>query len=303
MVPLETLVTDERFPMTESRSGLLTLYLAIILLSLNGLFAKLIPLDATSIIQLRSVVAVFAIAVFMVLQKRSLKLRGMGHYPGVYGLGLLLGLHWISFYYAMQVSSVAVGMLAMFTFPVITILLEPLFTRQQLKFTDLLAGISVLAGLLIMVGGDLTSLDKPVTLGAVSGLLSALLFSLRNLLQKYAFASETSDALMLHQVFAISIFLAGFIDFQRVQALEMGSVANIVLLGILSTAAAHTLLSYSLKHLAAKSVALIQCAQPLLAAILAWVVINEMPGAPVLLGGAVILSVAVFESLRKTRTV
>jgi drug/metabolite transporter (DMT)-like permease len=288
--------------MTESRSGLLALYLAIILLSLNGLFAKLIPLDATSIIQLRSVVAVFAIAVSMVLQKRSLKLRCMGHYPGVYGLGLLLGLHWISFYYAMQVSSVAVGMLAMFTFPVITILLEPLFTGKQLKATDLLAGISVLAGLLIMVGGDLISLDKPVTLGAVSGLLSALLFSLRNLLQKYAFANESSDGLMLHQVFAISIFLAGFLDFQRVQALEMGSVANIVLLGILSTAAAHTLLSYSLKHLSAKSVALIQCAQPLLAAILAWAVINEMPGFPVLLGGAVILSVAVFESLRKTRT-
>lgn len=287
--------------MSQSRFGLPTLYLAIFLLSLTGLFAKLIPLDATSIIQLRSVVAATGLALFIALQKRSFKLRGIKTYAGVYALGILLGLHWVTFFHAMQVSTVAVGMLAMFTFPVVTILLEPLFTKKRIKVGDIFAGFVVLAGLAIMVGSDLTDLQKPVTMGVVSGTVSAVLFALRNLFQKYRFDKETSDGLMFHQVVAVAIMLALFVDYPRVEALEAISFLKIILLGILSTATAHTLLVFSLKQLPAKSVALISCLQPLIAAVLAWLVVDEVPGLSVLIGGSVILSVAAYESVQKAR--
>ena len=51
-----------------SRFGLPILYLAIFLLSLAGLFAKLIPLDALSITQLRTCVAALGLAIFAMLQ-------------------------------------------------------------------------------------------------------------------------------------------------------------------------------------------------------------------------------------------
>ena len=117
--------------MSQTRLGLPCLYLAIFLLALTGLFAKLIPLDAISIIQLRGMVAAIGLALFSLLRKRILRLPGIRTYAGVYALGLLLGVHWVTFFHAMQVSSVAVGMLALFSYPMITILLEPLFTRRQ----------------------------------------------------------------------------------------------------------------------------------------------------------------------------
>jgi len=288
--------------MTPARLGLPALYLAIFLLALTGLFAKLIPLDATSIIQLRSLVAAVGLAGFIAAQKRRLRLGGVRAYAGVYGLGLLLGLHWVSFFHAMQVSSVAVGMLAMFTFPVLTILLEPLFSNRKLTAGDVCAGLLVLAGLGIMVGPGLTDLQRPVTLGVLFGVGSALLFALRNLLQKYLFAGESSDGLMFHQVVAITLLLAGFVDYPRVQAMGKVGWGEILLLGILSTAAGHTLLNFSLKQLSAKSVALIQCLQPLVAALLAWYVVGETPGAAVLVGGGIILAVAAYESLCRPRT-
>jgi drug/metabolite transporter (DMT)-like permease len=197
---------------------------------------------------------------------------------------------------------VAIGMLAMFTFPVVTILLEPLFTRKKLKAGDIFAGVTVLAGLTIMVGSDLADLQKPVTLGVISGTFSATLFALRNLLQKYRFAGESSDSLMLHQVVAVTLMLAMFVDYPGVKSLEAFSFFKIFLLGIFSTAAAHTLLVFSLKQLPAKTVALIQCLQPLIAAVLAWLVVGEIPGLSVLLGGSLILSVATYESAQKTRS-
>jgi drug/metabolite transporter (DMT)-like permease len=287
--------------MTSSPLGLPALYLSIFLLALTGLFAKLIPLDATSIIQLRSVVAAVGLASFMAAQRRRPRLRGLRAYAGVYALGLLLGLHWVTFFHAMQVSSVAVGMLAMFTFPIITILLEPFFTTRKLMMGDLVAGLVVLAGLGIMVGPGLTDLRLPVTQGVLFGLFSALLFALRNLLQKYLYVGESSDGLILHQVIAIALVLIPFVDYPRAQALDGAGVVNILLLGLLSTAAGHTLLAFSLKQLPAKSVALIQCLQPPLAALLAWWVIGETPGAAVLIGGGMILSIAAYESLRQTR--
>lgn len=283
--------------MSDSRSSLPTLYLAIFLLALTGLFAKMIPLNAVSIIQLRSIVAAAALVLFIILQKRRLRMAGIRTYAGVYALGGLLGLHWVTFFHSMQISSVAVGMLSLFTFPVITILLEPIFSNDRIQGADILAGFIVVIGLAIMVSQDLTNHQQPVVLGIFWGVLSAILFALRNLLQKYHFDGETSDSLMFHQVVAVGLMLAAFIDYPRICTLNAMSVVNIVLLGIFSTATAHTLLTYSLKHLSAKSVALIGCLQPLIATILAWFVIKEMPALSVIIGGGMILSVAAYESL------
>ncbi len=286
-----------------SRFSLPALYVSIFLLALTGLFAKLIPLDAISIIQLRGVVASVGLALFSLLQKRSLRLSSVRTYAGVYTLGLLLGVHWVTFFHAMQISSVAIGMLSLFSFPMITILLEPLFTRQRMKTRDIVAGVIMLAGLVVMVGQDLTDLRGPVAQGVLWGVFSAVLFALRNLFQKYHFNDVTSDSLMFHQVVAVGLMLVVFVDYPQVYTLAAADLFNLVLLGILSTAGAHTLLVFSLKQLPAKSVALISCLQPVIAALLAWYVIREVPGMMVIIGGGMVLSVAVYESMQQRRSV
>ncbi len=288
--------------MTDSRFGLPILYLAIFLLALTGLFAKLIPLDAVSIIQLRGLVAAAGLALFIVLRKRSFRLARRRTYAGVYSLGFLLGLHWVTFFHSMQVSTVAVGMLSMFTFPMITIILEPFFTRKRIRAGEIIAGLIMLTGLGVMVGPDLTNPQGAVTLGVCWGVFSAVLFALRNLFQKYHFAQVTSDSLMFHQVVAVGLMLVLFVDYPRVLAADGSVFLKLILLGIISTAAAHTLLVYSLKQLSAKSVALISCLQPVIAAVLAWLVVAETPGLSVVVGGSMILSVAGYESFQKARS-
>jgi hypothetical protein len=43
-------------------------------------------------------------------------------------------------------------MLSLFSFPIITIMLEPLFTKQRIKTRDIVGGVIMLAGLVVMVG-------------------------------------------------------------------------------------------------------------------------------------------------------
>jgi drug/metabolite transporter (DMT)-like permease len=285
--------------MKTSLRGLSSLYLAVFFLSLNGLFAKLIPLNAISITELRSAIAAVAFLIFCRLRKRALRLEGLKQFLGVYFLGVLLGVHWVTFFHSMQVSTVAIGMLSLFSFPVVTILLEPLFARERLKLRNAFAGVLVLLGIAVMLSHDLHNIQGSVVKGVFWGVLSALLFSLRNLIQKYHFNQVPSDRLMFHQVLAIVVMLVPFLDTQNAFTLTGVNWTTLVLLGVLSTATAHTLLTYSLKLLPAKSVALIGCLQPLIASILAWIVMNEIPQVNVAVGGMIILSVAMYESVQR----
>jgi drug/metabolite transporter (DMT)-like permease len=167
-------------------------------------------------------------------------------YSGVYLLGVLLGIHWVTFFHAMQKSSVAIGMLSLFSFPIITIFLEPLFTRERIKAADMVAGLIVFAGLTIMVGTDLMTLQGSVTQGVLWGVFSALFLTLRNLFQKYHFHYVTSDSLMFHQVVAVGLMLAVFTDYEKIVTLGASDWLNLALLGIISIAGAHTLLVFSL---------------------------------------------------------
>lgn len=285
--------------MNRNFGGLSCLYLAVFFLSLNGLFAKLIPLDAILITQLRSSVAVCGFLAFSLFRRRTLRLQSIGQIAGIYALGLLLGVHWATFFHAMQVSTVAIGMLSLFSFPIVTILLEPFFVKKRLQLNDLVAGVVVLIGIAVMVSQGLSDPRGSVVQGVLWGVLSAILFSLRNLVQKYCFSEVSSDSLMFHQVFAVAIMLSPFIHLSELSALTGPNWGALFMLGIFSTATAHTLLTYSLKLLPAKSVALIACLQPLMASVLAWIVMSEVPQLSVAIGGGIILSVAMYETTRK----
>ena len=43
-----------------------------------------------------------------------------------------MGGHWITYFYALKFSNVAIGMLSLYTFPVMTALLEPFFIKVKL---------------------------------------------------------------------------------------------------------------------------------------------------------------------------
>ncbi|MFL0798877.1 MAG: DMT family transporter [Agarilytica sp.] len=282
------------------RTGLLVLYASILLLALNGFFAKAIPLDATGITQMRSVVACIALFLLLLVQKSSFRLGSVREFIGVYALGVVLAVHWVTYFHAMQVSTVAIGMLALFSYPVITVLIEPIFKGLWPKPVDIFAACVVLFGVFLMVSEDVLAgeLDNGAFLGAIWGVISAILFSLRNTTQKYAYPHVNSIALMAHQTLIVAVLLIPFIEFEALKNLNMNAWGMLILLGCLSTAMAHTFLSMSLKRLSAKTVGLISCNTPVFGAAIAWLVLGEVPSTMVYVGGVVILAVAAWETLK-----
>lgn len=279
----------------------MSLYFGIFFMSLTGLFAKSIPLDATSITQLRSVVAIGVLFLFCRLTGAKLKLASWKQTLGIYGIGVIMAIHWITYFHAMQVSSVAIGMLSLYCYPVITVLLEPLFHKKAPKKSDLIAAFILFSGVIILTLDGLGKQVNTPLIGAAWGVLSAFTFSLRNIIQKYQFPDVPSGTLIFHQVVLTAGLLVFFVDFPEVTKMTTTDWLLILALGVFCSSLAHTLVSTALKHLPAKSVAQIGCIQPVLGAIWAWWILDETLSLSVMIGGAIILCVALWESYKQSQ--
>ena len=279
--------------MTNSNKGLFAVHSAVLIFGLTALFSKLILLTALEITMLRSVFAVLVIAVIFIWKGKSLRLSNTKDYWLVLLLGILLALHWVTYFHAMQVSSIAVGVIALFTFPVITVFLEPLFHGEQPHIKDIISAFTVLFGIYLLVPEF--SLDNQMTQGILWGVLSALFFSLRNIIQGHFFKGYSARHSLFYQTLVTFVVLLPF-SFEIIPVVTNIQWGQLFILGLFFTAVPHTLFAFGLLNLKAKTVSLVACVQVVYATIFAALLLNEWPELSTIIGGLIVVSTAMYES-------
>ena len=284
--------------MHHSREGLLSVHAAVLIFSFTALFSKLVSLPALEITFYRSVFACLAIAVYMAYTKQSYRLGSRRDYMMAMLLGSLLAIHWVTYFHAMQVSTVAVGVIALYTYPVITVFLEPLFHGETPHIADIISSIAVLFGIYLIVPEF--SLDNSTLVGVLFGVFSALMMSLRNIMQRRYFSAYKASHSLFYQTLVVMLVLVVFID-TDISVIESSQWWLLLLLGIVFTALPHTLFANGLLHLKAKTASLIACVQVVYAAIFAAVILGEWLTWNVIAGGLIVVSAAMYESLPKKR--
>ncbi|MBQ4832104.1 DMT family transporter [Pseudoalteromonas sp. MMG010] len=284
--------------MQAKQHSLIYLHIAVLLFGGTALFAKLIGLSAIDITVYRCAIAGMALFLFLKLQKTAIKLNNTKDYFIALILGIAVGLHWVTYFAGMQMAGVTIGILALFCFPVITVLVEPFFHNSKPKLKDIITAAVVVFGIYLIMPS--TSLTNSTTQGIVFGIISALFYALRNIAHKRYFSQYSGPQTMLYQTLVAFIMLCAFIE------VPIYEVANddlllIVIAGIVFTATPHSLFAASLKHLSAATAGLISCLQPLYGILFAIVILHEKPNIMTLIGGALIVSAAFYETWSITR--
>jgi len=279
--------------MKSHQQSLLYLHSAVLLFGGTALFAKLIALPALDITVYRTAVAGLCLFCLLLVQKQQCRLNNAMDYKTALLLGALMGIHWVTYFAGMQLAGITVGIIAFFTYPVITVFLEPLFDKSRPKLKDIISAIVVIVGIYLLVPE--ASLGNQVTQGIITGVFSAAIFSLRNILHKKHFSHYSGPQTMLYQTIVASLMLCYFVEVPPMQV-ATHDWWLILLVGIVFTALPHSLFASSLRHLSATTAGLISCLQPLYGSILAFAILMERPGLMVLLGGALVVSAAFFET-------
>lgn len=280
--------------MKKHTEGLWSVHAAVLIFGLTALFSKLIALTAVEITLLRSIFAIAAIGIYIKYLNESLKLANNRDYLIAFLLGFFLATHWVTYFHAMQVSSIAIGIISLYTYPVITVFLEPLFHGEQPHIKDILSAIVVLFGIYLLVPEF--SIDNQTATGVFWGVLSAFLFATRNIIHGHYFKAYPARHALFYQTIAVVILLTPFsagviAEVSQIQWLQL------IILGIFFTALPHTLFANSLLHLKAKTASLVGCMQVVYGTLFAALFLTEIPDWRTITGGLIVISAAAYETI------
>lgn len=274
------------------------LLLATFFISTSGVLGRYIAMPTEVIIWFRSFLGMLVLFAFCRFKKLPIKVQQASDYKPFFIAGVFMALHWITYFYALKVSNVAIGLLSLYTFPVIIALLEPFFLKVKFEPIYIVFGCLVLLGLYILVPEF--SLGSSSVQGVFYGVFSALCYAIRILILKKYVHRYNGSVLMLYQTIIISVLLLPMLFIKGVDNLE-SQLPYLLLLGVLTTAIGHSLMTHSLQFFSASTASIISSMQPIFGIILAIIFLNEIPTKNTYLGGALILVTVIIESIRSKK--
>lgn len=272
--------------------------IAMVFLSTSGPLGRYVSTAPALTIWLRCLLAAMTLFLILRWRKTPIRIRAWKHFRHIFISAVFLSAHWITYFYALKFSNVAVAMLSLFTFPVITSLLEPVLLKTRFLWSSFIMALMVMLGVILLVPE--LSMDNKVTLGALLGLISAVLYALRNLMLKKYVQLYSAMTLMYHQMLYNALLLwpaALIFDTTDVPS----QLPWILALALLTTTLGHTLFVYSFKKLSITAASIMSSLQPLFGIIMAIMFLQEIPSAQTLLGGAIILLTVIVESYRSMK--
>lgn len=280
------------------RQSLYEIHLAVLLFGFPGLFGKWIPLSPPMIVFGRVLFASLALGAVIALGRRSFRIRSGRDAGLLLFCGAILAVHWTLFFKSVQVSSVAVGLLAYSSFPVFTVLLEPVLLKEPRDRGSLRFAILCALGIYLIVPGfDLT--DSTFQ-GILYGLGAGLTFSVLSITNRRLARTNSSLNVAFYQdLFAMTLLLP-FVVFSA-PSLSARTVGLVALLGIFCTGVAHTLFIKGMRHVGARTASILSSLEPVYGIVLALAFLGEVPALRTVAGGVLILGAAMIVTARAGR--
>ncbi len=269
----------------------------MLFISTSGALGRYIQLSVPVTIGTRAILAFALLFLYCRFKKISFKVERKDLSMIVLS-GVLMGLHWITYFYALQMSNVAIGMLSMFTYPVWTAILEPVLLKTKFQKIHLLLAVLVLFGIYFLIPDF--SLENSYTLAIGMGVLSAIVYALRNLLMKSKVAKYNGSLLMSYQTGIVGFLLLPALFFTNIMEIASQWEA-LVTLALLTTAIGHTLFLLSFKHFTVTTASILSCVQPVYGILIGMIFLSEFPSWSTVFGGVLILTAVVVESIRTYR--
>jgi drug/metabolite transporter (DMT)-like permease len=275
-----------------SGSPYLPLLLAVAFVSCGSVFVRLAEAPALAVAFYRIALASALLAPFAWRAAREDWTRlSRRHVWVMIGSGIALGLHFATWIASLSFTSVAASVLLVNTTPLFTTALAALFLRERPPRAVLAAIGVALAGAVLIAYGDWTTGPRPLA-GDLLALAGAVALSVYHVIGR-----GLRDALRL-RAYVLGVWSTAALALAALAAAGGTSLGGYTVrtwlaflaLAVVPTLGGHGLVNRSLRVLPAPTVGLFLLGEPVGATLLAWLVLNEVPGPFTLVGGAVVLA-------------
>ena len=162
--------------MTNKLRAYFYLHFCVFIWGFTAILGKLITLKAVPLVWWRVLLATSTL--YFLIPKKQWRGLWRADFPRLFGIGVLVGLHWLCFYGAIKLSNASVAVATMATTSFFAALIEPLLLKQKMKWFELGLGILILPGMALVVGTISWDMRIGFGIGIVGALLGAIFSSL-----------------------------------------------------------------------------------------------------------------------------
>lgn len=281
--------------MLPARKALLQIHLCVVIWGFTAILGKLITLPAFALVWWRMFLVVAALAVLPAFWRgvRRMSLRTIGIFAGI---GVVVALHWVSFYGAIKLANASVAATCMGVAPIIMSVVEPWITNKRFDPRELLIGVAAIPGVMLVVGGTPQGMRLGIAVGVLSALLVAVFGSLN---KRYVELGEPMAVTGLELAAGTAFLtLLAVLFGGKAMSLPLPDAHDAVLLVILALACTlfpFVLSLVALRNLSAFSAQLAVSLEPVYAVFLAMLLLGEQRElGPQFYAGLVIILGSVF---------
>ena len=189
--------------------------------------------------------------------------------------GVIIALHWITFFYAIKISNVSITVSMMSSAAFLTSLIEPLFFKKKFLLYELILGLLSLFGVFIIFNAELKYID-----GLIVALISSVLVSVFTLLNSRIVINNSSITISFYELFVgfLFSFLYYYLFFDA--SLILKKINNqdfmfLVILGIVCTSYAFTKSVDLIKYLKPFTIMMIINMEPVYAILISLLIFGE----------------------------
>ena len=275
--------------------NILYLHIAVMLFGLAGVAAQFVEIPAVLTALGRVICSSILLFLIAVFKKDRLSLNSKKDYGMIVLTGVVMAAHWTTFFQSIQVSTVAIGTITFSTFPLFLTFLEPLIFHERLRKQSIASAVVLFIGVLITIPEF--SMANHTTIGIIWGMISSFTYAVLTRANRYFSARYAARTICLYEQGSAAIVLLPAL-FLVEASWRIQDIAGVAFVGFICTAFAHSLYISAQKSVRAQTAGIVSGMETVYGIVYALLFLGEIPSVRELIGGAVILSVAMYSSIK-----
>lgn len=280
---------------THFNKNILYLHISVMLFGLAGVVAQFVEVSAVMVALGRVVCSSTLLLLIALVKKDRLRLDSQKDVFLIILTGVVMAAHWTTFFQSIQVSTVAIGTITFSTFPLFLTFIEPVVFHEKIRRQSIFSAVILFIGVLITIPEF--SMANHTTIGIIWGMICSLTYAILTLANRYFSSRYAARTICLYEQGSAAIVLLPALFLVKT-TWRPQDFAGVAFVGFICTAFAHSLYVTAQKSVKAQTAGIVSGMETVYGIVYALLFLGEIPSGRELLGGAVILSVAMYSSLK-----